>query len=97
LGNPTGLNTARAEQPIARLIGAAVLLTGAGLHLCSCLVIPYRWYIVANDNRTVHPELQRFAAKRMDAKTYDVNSSHVLMLSNRGIVIDVVRTAANSI
>ncbi|MBV9057555.1 MAG: hypothetical protein JOZ09_00155 [Pseudonocardiales bacterium] len=52
---------------------------------------------MANDNRTVHPELQRFAAKRMDAKTYDVNSSHVLMLSNRGIVIDVVRTAANSI
>jgi len=28
------------------------------------------WYIVANNDRTVHPELQRFAAKRMGASTH---------------------------
>lgn len=33
LGKPTGLDAGRAEQPVARLIGAAALLTGAGLHL----------------------------------------------------------------
>jgi len=55
------------------------------------------WYIVANDDRTVHPELQRFAAKRMGAHTYDINSSHVPMLSHPGVVLDVIRTAANSI
>jgi hypothetical protein len=33
LGKPTGLDAGRAEQPIARLIGAAALLAGAGLHL----------------------------------------------------------------
>jgi hypothetical protein len=33
LGKPTGLDAGRAEQPVARLIGAATLLTGAGLHL----------------------------------------------------------------
>jgi pimeloyl-ACP methyl ester carboxylesterase len=55
------------------------------------------WYIVANDDRTVHPELQRFAAKRMGAKTHDITSSHVPMLSHPGVVLDVIRTAANSI
>jgi len=55
------------------------------------------WYIVANDDRTVHPELERFAAKRMGAHTYDINSSHVPMLSHPGVVLDVIRTAAKSI
>ena len=33
---------------------------------------------------TVHPELERFAAKRMGATTYEVDSSHVPMLSQPG-------------
>jgi pimeloyl-ACP methyl ester carboxylesterase len=55
------------------------------------------WYIVANDDRTVHPDLERSAAKRMGAHTYDVDSSHVPMLSRPDFVLDVIRTAANSI
>jgi pimeloyl-ACP methyl ester carboxylesterase len=55
------------------------------------------WYIVANNDRTVQPELERFVAKRMGAHTYDVDSSHVPMLSQPGFVLDVIRTAANSI
>jgi pimeloyl-ACP methyl ester carboxylesterase len=55
------------------------------------------WYIVANNDRTVQPELERFAAKRMGAHTYDVDSSHVAMLSHPDFVLDVIRTAANSI
>ena len=55
------------------------------------------WYIVANDDRSVQPELERFVAKRMGARTYDVDSSHVPMLSQPGFVLDVIRTAANSI
>ena len=55
------------------------------------------WYIVANNDRTVHPELQRFVAKRMGATTYDVDSSHVPMLSQPGFVLDVIRTAANAV
>lgn len=53
------------------------------------------WYIVAKNDRTVHPELQRFVAKRMGAKTYETDSSHVPMLSQPKFVIDVIRTAAN--
>jgi pimeloyl-ACP methyl ester carboxylesterase len=55
------------------------------------------WYIVANQDHTVNPELERFVAKRMGAHTYDVDSSHVPMLSRPDFVVDVIRTAANSI
>src|ERR1700687_2728065 len=55
------------------------------------------WYIVANNDRTVQPDLERFAAKRMGAHTYDVDSSHVAMLSHPDFVLDVLRDAANSI
>jgi len=54
------------------------------------------WYIVATNDRTVHPELQRFVAKRMGATIHEVVSSHVPMLSNPKLVIDVIRTAANA-
>jgi len=55
------------------------------------------WYIVAKNDHTVHPDLQRFVAKRMRATTYEADSSHVLMLSNPSLVIDVIRTAANAV
>jgi len=54
------------------------------------------WYIVAKNDRTVQPELQRVVAKRMGATIYEINSSHVPMLSNPGLVVDVIRTAANA-
>jgi len=55
------------------------------------------WCIVANNDRTVNPELERFAAKRMGAKTYEVDSSHVPMLSHPEFVLDVIRDAAKSL
>jgi pimeloyl-ACP methyl ester carboxylesterase len=54
-------------------------------------------YVVATNDRTVQPELQRFVAKRMRAKTYEIRSSHVPMLSNPSLVIEVIRTAANAV
>jgi len=55
------------------------------------------WYIVATKDRTVHPELQRFVAKRMGATTVEVASSHVPMLSNPSLVLDVIRKAASAV
>ena len=55
------------------------------------------WYIVANNDQSVHPELERAAAKRMGAATYDIDSSHVPMLSQPDYVLDVIRTAARGI
>jgi pimeloyl-ACP methyl ester carboxylesterase len=54
-------------------------------------------YVVATNDRTVHPELERFVAKRMGATTYEVESSHVVMLSNPALVIDAIRTAAGAL
>ena len=55
------------------------------------------WYIVANHDRTVQPELERFLAKRMGASTHAVDSSHVPMLSHPDFVIDVIRSAAKAV
>ena len=45
----------------------------------------------------MHPDLERFAAKRMGAKTVEVKSSHVPMLSHPNQVLDVIRAAAKAI
>ena len=55
------------------------------------------WYIVATQDQTVQPELQRFVSKRMGATTTEVASSHVSMLSQPKFVIDVIRTAAKAV
>ncbi len=55
------------------------------------------WYIVATEDRTVQPDLERFFAKRMNATTHEVESSHVAMLSHPDLVVDVIRDAANSV
>jgi pimeloyl-ACP methyl ester carboxylesterase len=55
------------------------------------------WYIVANNDRTVNPELERFVANRMGAHTHEVDSSHVPMLSHPDLVLDVIREAASAV
>ena len=55
------------------------------------------WYIVGKNDRTVHPDLERFVAKRMGATTIEVDSSHVPMLSHPRVVIDVIRRAAKTV
>src|SRR5258708_26457118 len=52
---------------------------------------------VRKKDRTVHPDLERFFAKRMGATTYELDSSHVPMLSQPERVIDVIRTAAKAV
>ena len=52
-------------------------------------------YLVAKNDRTLDPELQRLVARRMRATTYEVASSHVPMLSRPDAVLDVIRTAGN--
>jgi pimeloyl-ACP methyl ester carboxylesterase len=55
------------------------------------------WCIVAKNDQTVHPELERSAAKRMGATTFEVESSHVPMLSKPEFVLDVIRKAAKGV
>jgi len=55
------------------------------------------WYIVGKNDHTVHPDLERFFAKRMGATTYELDSSHVPMLSQPERVLDVIRAAAKGV
>jgi pimeloyl-ACP methyl ester carboxylesterase len=55
------------------------------------------WYIVGTNDRTVHPDLERFVAKRMSAKITELQSSHVPMLSQPKRVYEVIREAAEAV
>jgi len=55
------------------------------------------WYIVATQDRTVQPDLERFFAKRMNATTYEIESSHVAMLSHPEFVAEVIRDAVAAV
>jgi len=54
------------------------------------------WFVVAKNDRTVQPDLERFFAKRMGAKVTEVESSHVAMLAQPDAVIKVIREAAET-
>ncbi|WP_167392266.1 alpha/beta fold hydrolase [Mesorhizobium sophorae] len=55
------------------------------------------YYIIGSEDRTVHPELQRFLAQRMGAKVTELASSHVPMLSQPKRVYEVIREAAAAV
>ena len=54
------------------------------------------WYVVAANDRMIHPDLERKFAKAMNAKTITLPSSHVAMLSHPAdvakLIIDAART-----
>ncbi len=52
---------------------------------------------MGKNDRTVHPELERFVARRMGATTAEIDSSHVPMLSKPDVVLDVIRSAASAV
>lgn len=55
------------------------------------------WYVLATQDHTVHPDLQRWVSKRMGATVTEVESSHVPMLSQPDVVIEVIRRAAKTL
>src|SRR5262245_28856793 len=54
------------------------------------------WYIVATEDRAINPDLERFYAKRMNAHTTEVRSSHVVFISHPEDVAKVIDDAARS-
>jgi pimeloyl-ACP methyl ester carboxylesterase len=55
------------------------------------------WYAVSTQDRTTSPELQRFVAARMKAKTIDVASSHVSLISHPREIAGVILEAAKQV
>jgi pimeloyl-ACP methyl ester carboxylesterase len=51
------------------------------------------WYIVASEDNTIHPELEKLMAARAKSKTTIVKASHVAMLSKPKEVLAVISEA----
>jgi pimeloyl-ACP methyl ester carboxylesterase len=52
------------------------------------------FYAISAQDRTINPDLQRFMAKRMGAKTIELNSSHVSIISQPNAIADLILEAA---
>lgn len=52
------------------------------------------FYAISRNDRTTSPELQHFLAQRMNAKTVELDSSHVSLLSHPREIADLILQAA---
>ena len=52
------------------------------------------WYIVANEDRTVQPDLERFLAARMKATTVELDAGHLSLVSHAQEITDLILAAA---
>ena len=66
---------------------------GASVPVAAWKTIP-SWYLVSQDDRAINPELERFYAKRMNAKTSEVKASHVAFISHPDVVARLIEQAA---
>ncbi len=54
------------------------------------------WYMVATADRSINPDQERMMAKRANAKTIEVNSSHVAYISHPKETAKLIEEAATS-
>jgi pimeloyl-ACP methyl ester carboxylesterase len=52
------------------------------------------FYAVSTDDRTINPDLERFLAKRLGAKTIEVKASHVSLISQPEVIARLILEAA---
>jgi pimeloyl-ACP methyl ester carboxylesterase len=52
------------------------------------------YYAVSSEDRTINPDLERFMAKRMGAKTIEVKASHLSMISHPQVITRLILEAA---
>jgi len=56
------------------------------------------WYQVSTEDRTINPDLERFLAKRMNATTIELASSHLSLISHaREVSALIIRAAGRSV
>jgi pimeloyl-ACP methyl ester carboxylesterase len=52
------------------------------------------FYAVSTEDRTINPDLERFMAKRMGAKTIEVKASHLSLISHPDDIANLILQAA---
>jgi pimeloyl-ACP methyl ester carboxylesterase len=51
------------------------------------------FYAVSTQDRTINPDLERFMAKRMGAKTIEIDASHLGLISQPDAITDLILEA----
>jgi len=54
------------------------------------------WYAISKNDKTISPELERFMAQRMKAKTIELEASHVSLISHPKEIADLILAAAGT-
>jgi pimeloyl-ACP methyl ester carboxylesterase len=54
------------------------------------------WFLVAEQDRMIVPDTQRFMAKRMKARVYSYPVDHTPIVTAPGIVVDIIRDAVRA-
>ena len=54
------------------------------------------WFVVAQNDNVINPDLERFFAKRMGATTIEIKSSHVVFMSHPREVASIIESAARA-
>ena len=78
------------QQPLAAAATADKVTTAAWQTKPS-------WYLVAADDRTVNPDLQRAIAQKLNATTRTSHGSHLLILSQPAAVADFIIESAQQV
>jgi pimeloyl-ACP methyl ester carboxylesterase len=68
------------------------LLTGKTMH--AAWRSKPSFYAVSTEDRTINPDLERFMAKRMGAKTIEVKASHLALISQPEAIANLILEAA---
>ena len=55
------------------------------------------WYLVAADDQILHPDAQRFMARRAGAQLVEVNASHAVMISQPEVVSELILKACRQV
>jgi pimeloyl-ACP methyl ester carboxylesterase len=76
-----------AQEPFQK-----ALLTGKTTH--AAWRSKQSFYAVSTEDRTINPDLERFMAKRMGAKTIEVKASHLSLLSQPDTISNLILEAA---
>ena len=51
------------------------------------------FYAVSTQDRTINPDLERFMAKRMGAKTIEIEASHLALISHPDAITNLILAA----
>ncbi len=81
---------AATQKPLAAAIFGEPLKAAAWKSIPS-------WYVVSTQDKAINPDLERFMAKRMNAKTKELKASHVSFISNAPEIAKVIESASASI